>query len=153
MSSSVFLDTDIILDVFAKRVPFYGYAARLLTLIEQHHMTGYTSALIFSNLYYILRKLDSRSTAITHLQRLHALVEILAVEEQSIEFALHSPFTDFEDAIQYHVALQHRIPYVITRNIKDYKAADTQKLTVCTAEDYLTLWDASTRQSARPNGH
>ncbi len=141
--SSIFLDTDIILDVFAERHPFHEKAARVLTLIEERRITGCTSSLIFSNLYYILRRLRTREIAITNLRKLRSLIDILPVDERSIEFALNSSFTDFEDAIQYYAAKQHHISYLITRNIKDYKAADKKIITVCTAEDYLKLLDAS----------
>jgi predicted nucleic acid-binding protein len=139
----IFLDTDILLDVFAERHPFYKNAARVLTLIEKRHITGCTSSLIFANLYYIIRKLRSREAAVTHLRKLQALVTVLAVDERSIHFALNSAFADFEDAIQYYTAKQHHIKYLITRNTKDYKAADKTILTICTAEDYLKLWVAS----------
>lgn len=99
--SPIFLDTDIILDVFAQREPFYKAAASVLTLIEERQITGYTSSLIFANLFYILRKLSSREATLTHLRQLHSLVTVLAVDERNIDFALNSAFTDFEDAIQY----------------------------------------------------
>ena len=68
---------------------------------------------------------------------------VLAVDERSIDFALNSNFTDFEDAIQYYTARQHHIKYLLTRNTKDYKAADKNIITICTATDYLNLWKAS----------
>lgn len=141
--SPIFLDTDIILDVFAQREPFYKAAARVLTLIEERQIAGYTSSLIFANLFYILRKLSSREAALTHLRQLHSLVTVLAVDERTIDFALNSAFTDFEDAIQYSTAKQHHIKYLLTRNITDYNAADTTVMTICTAEDYLQFWKAS----------
>ena len=141
--SSIFLDTDIILDVFAERHPFYEKAASILTLIEERQIAGCTSSLIFSNLYYVLQRLRSRDIAITSLRKLHSLIDILAVDERNVVFALNSAFTDFEDAIQYHTAIQHHVTYLITRNIKDYKAADKTIITVCTAEDYLRFREAS----------
>lgn len=144
--SPIFLDTDILLDVFAQREPFYGDSARVLTLVEEHHLIGCTSSLIFANLYYILRRLRSREVAITALRKLHTLVTVLAVDARSIDFALHSAFTDFEDAIQYHTATQHQIAYLITRNVTDYQPADVTKMTICTPTEYLTLWNASVPQ-------
>ena len=141
--SSIFLDTDILIDVLAKRLPFYGDAARVLTLIEDRHVTGCTSSLIFSNLYYILRRLRSRDVAINSLRKLRAFMTVLAVDERSIDSALNSSFTDFEDAIQYYTARQHHIKYLITRNTRDYKAADKNLITICTATDYLKLWSSS----------
>lgn len=141
--SPIFLDTDILMDVFARREPFFIHAARVLTLVEERHIIGCTSSLIFSNLYYILRRLSSRDAAINHLRKLQTLVKTLTVDERSIDFALNSSFTDFEDAIQYHTAKQYQIRYLITRNIRDYNAADKRVITVCTAEDYLRLRELS----------
>ena len=149
--SPIFLDTDILLDVFAQREPFYGDSASVLTLVEEHHIIGCTSSLIFANLYDILRRLRSRDAAITYLRKLHTLVTVLAVDARTIDFALHSGFTDFEDAIQYHTAIQHQLTYLITRNITDYQAADQTKINICTPTEYLSLWNASlNRQEEEP---
>lgn len=94
----------------------------LLTLVEEHQMLGYTSALIFANLYSMLRRLRSREVALTSLRKLRTLVTVLAVDVQGIDFALYSAFSDFEEAIQYHTAIYHQIRYLITRNTDDYQA-------------------------------
>ena len=47
---NVFIDTDIILDLFSKRMPFYVHAALLFNLIDAGKLRGYVSSLIFSNL-------------------------------------------------------------------------------------------------------
>ena len=139
----IFLDANIFLDVFSQRLPFYPFSANVLTLVERQQIAGYTSSLNFSNLFYILRKQHSRDVALMYLRQLASLIKILPVDEQVITQALHSSFTDFEDAIQYHTATQHGVAYLITRNIKDYKAADKNDITVCTADEYLTLWHAT----------
>ncbi len=141
--SPIFLDNDIILDVLAKRHPFYHAAAKLMTLVEKRAIEGCTSSLIFSNLYYILRKLRSREIALNQLRKLRSIVNVLPVDDRAIDFALHSAFTDFEDAIQYHTAKQHPVKYLITRNTTDYKTGDTSQITICTAKDFLTLWEST----------
>lgn len=125
----VFIDTDIILDLFTQREPFYLPAAKLFTLIESRRIRGYVSSLIFSNLYYIIRKQRSREKAISILRKLKTLVTVLSVDDAIIELALSSQFSDFEDAIQYQTAKQHRIDCIITRNIKDFKESDIEALT------------------------
>ncbi|MCP4372422.1 MAG: PIN domain-containing protein, partial [Deltaproteobacteria bacterium] len=122
--SMIFLDSDIILDVFAKREPFYFPAARLFTLIEQKKVAACTSPLVFSNLHYILRRLLSKDAAILHLRTLKTFVSILPVDEQILDLALNSSFSDFEDAIQYYTAKRHNVRSLITRNTKDYPAKD-----------------------------
>lgn len=60
--------------------------------------------MIFSNLFYILRKLDTRKHTVDILQKLKLIVKILPVDEKIIELAFLSDFKDFEDAIQYYTA-------------------------------------------------
>jgi predicted nucleic acid-binding protein len=139
----IFLDANIFLDVFSQRFPFYPFSARVLTLVEQQQITGYTSSLNFSNLFYILRKQRSRDVALTHLRQLASFIKILPVDEQIITQALHSSFTDFEDAIQYYTAKRQQIPFLITQNTKDYTSVDRKIMQVVTPEEYLQLWKAS----------
>jgi len=47
--------------------------------------------------------------------------------------ALNSDFSDFEDAIQYFVAIENKIQVLITRNLKDYKTAN---ISIMTAEQF-----------------
>ena len=132
----IFIDSDIILDLLAKREPFYSYAAELFSLVEKGKILVYVSPLIFSNLYYIIRKLQSKEEALKSLKKLKLLVNILTIDEKLIELALISDFDDFEDAIQYYTAIENDIRFLITRNKKDYK---THAITIYTAEEYLKM--------------
>lgn len=85
-------------------------------------MRGYVSSLTFSNLYYILRKLESHNKVIAKLDSLSKMVNILRVDEQIIKNAISSSFPDFEDTIQYFSAIDSKkIDVIITGNTKDYK--------------------------------
>ena len=132
----IFIDSDIILDLFGKRMPFYKDAAELFLLIDKGNIEAFISPIIITNLHYILRKLKNKEQAIKNLQKLKLLVKILPVDEKIVELALASEFKDFEDAIQYYVAKENGINYLLTRNKKDYKKAD---ITIMTAEEYLKL--------------
>ena len=133
----IFVDSDIILDMLAKREPFYQYAAELFSLADEGKMDAFVSPLIFSNLYYILRKLNGRSNAIKSLHKLKVLVTVLPLDEKIIELALVAEFNDFEDAIQYYTAKENGIRHLITRNKKDYKKTD---INIYTAEEYLSIY-------------
>lgn len=134
----IFIDSDIILDVLAKRNPFYLHAAGLFTLIEQNKISAYTSPLVFSNIHYILRKLTSKEYAIQHLRKIRLIIDLLVIDEKIIDLALYSDFTDFEDAIQYYAAKNNEINFIITRNKKDYEKESI--IAICTAEEYLNIW-------------
>jgi predicted nucleic acid-binding protein len=134
----IFIDSDIILDLFAKREPFHQHAAELFSLVEKRAVKAFVSPIIMVNLNYVLRKLKNKEQAVKCLRKLKLLVKILPVDEKAIELALVSEFTDFEDAVQYYVAKMNGMDFLLTRNTKDYKKAD---ITVMTAEEYLDLYN------------
>ncbi|MEL6823927.1 MAG: PIN domain-containing protein [Calditrichota bacterium] len=134
-----FIDSDIILDLFAKREPFYESAALLFTLIEKKRLSGYTSPIVFANLHYILRKLKSPGSALEILRKLRTVISVLPVDERVIDRALNSGFSDFEDAIQYQCAMENNLDFIITRNKADYKKS---RLSVLDAEEFVEMWNA-----------
>jgi predicted nucleic acid-binding protein len=133
--TDLFIDTDVIIDFLIDRKPYSREAAIIFTLIEQKKLKGYASSLTFSNLYYVLRKLESHKKVISKLDSLSKILIILKVEEQTIRNALASGFPDFEDSIQYYCAIESKkIDTIITRNTKDYKNSE---IPIMTPGDYL----------------
>ncbi len=130
----LFVDTDIVFDLLMERTPFYIHAARLFTMAERKKAEVYISSLCFNNLDYLLSKQYGKAESRRILTQFKLLVKVLAVDDRIISLALSSSFTDFEDAIQYYTALENDIPVLITRNLKDYKAA---AVNVMTAETYM----------------
>jgi len=130
----IFVDTDIILDLLARREPFFTAAARLFSLAEQDNIHICVSSLAYANLFYILRKEHSSAIATTILKKLSRLVTILPVDSETVVLALDAGFSDFEDALQYHTALKKGVACLVTRNIKDFKRSSIE---VCTAEEFL----------------
>jgi predicted nucleic acid-binding protein len=133
--TDLFIDTDVIIDFLIDRKPFSREAAIIFTLIEQKKLKGFSSSLTFSNLYYVLRKIESHNKVISKLDSLSKMVGILKVEEQTIKNALASGFPDFEDSIQYFSAVDSKkIDVIITRNIRDFKKSE---IPVMTPGDFL----------------
>ena len=64
------------------------------------------------------------------------MLNVLPVNQDMVDKALHSGFTDFEDALQHQAAVAGGISIFITRNQKDFKKA---KMTICSAKEYLEL--------------
>ncbi|HEY4065148.1 MAG TPA: PIN domain-containing protein [Puia sp.] len=130
----VFIDTDIALDLLSERAPHYQPAAQLFTLADESRLAIYVSSLSFSNLHYLLSRIYSQAESRRILNLFKVLVKVLAVDDKIIDLSLNSAFKDFEDAIQYYTATENHLSILLTRNLKDYKAA---RITVMTAEDYL----------------
>jgi predicted nucleic acid-binding protein len=131
---SVFVDTDVILDLLAERKPFYDHAAMLFTLADAGEIQIHISALTIPNLHYILSGSMSRDQASMRLLQFKTLVTVLPLTDKVIDLGLSSAFRDVEDAFQYFTALEHNLQTVITRNLRDYK---TSTIAVMTAEQYL----------------
>jgi len=133
--TEIFIDTDVIIDFLIDRKPHSREAAIIFTLIEQKKLRGYVSSLTFSNLYYVLRKVESHSKVISKLDSISKILTILKVDQQIIKDSIASGFSDFEDSIQYNCALDFKkIDVLITRNTKDYKNSE---IPIMTPADYL----------------
>lgn len=132
--NKVFVDTDVVLDLLAARLPHFHFSAVLFTFAEMKKLELYTTPLILANTFYILRKQLGNDSAKNALRKLRILLHVIDSTESVIDKALNSDFSDFEDAIQYYTALEYRIPVILTRNIRDYKKTS---IVVQTPESYL----------------
>jgi predicted nucleic acid-binding protein len=135
----VFIDSDIILDLLLHREPFALPAACLFELGSTEKVQLVTTALILANVFYVLRKSSGNERAKMRLHELRSIVRIVPIDEKIVDFGLSSPFSDFEDSLQYYAAKEHGIPTLITRNIRDYRGSD---IAVQTAEEYITSREA-----------
>lgn len=124
MTRRVFVDADVILDLLLAREPFFAAAANLFLLFQENRIKGFTSPVVFANLFYMLRQAMSGGEAVATLRKLRLLLGVLPTDERVIDLALASSFVDFEDAIQYYTAAARDVDAVVTRNKKDYKSAE-----------------------------
>ena len=131
----IFIDSDIILDLLIKRNEFES-TAQLFTKINNKELMGFTSPLVFANVYYINTKYEGKTKSLENLRKLRQLLSILTIDENIIDEALIANATDFEDSIQYIAAEKNSIDFIITRNKKDYREC---KLPVLTASEFLKI--------------
>jgi predicted nucleic acid-binding protein len=135
--NSVLIDTNIVIDLLAKRKDFYAEAAALFSLSDKNKIILTISALTFANTNYVLSKQRSENAAREILRKFKVLVEILPLDDKLIELVLSdSAFADFEDGLQYYSALENKVDVIITRNKKDFKNA---KIPILTAKEYLAV--------------
>ena len=135
--NSVLIDTNIVINLLAKRKDFYAEAAALFSLSDKNKIILTISALTFANTNYVLSKQRSENAAREILRKFKVLVEILPLDDKLIELALSDgAFADFEDGLQYYSALENKVDVIITRNKKDFKNA---KIPILTAKEYLAV--------------
>ncbi|SFS47980.1 Predicted nucleic acid-binding protein, contains PIN domain [Porphyromonadaceae bacterium NLAE-zl-C104] len=131
---NLLIDTNIVVDLLSRRENFYQEAQELFTLADENDVKLFISALTFANTHYLLLRHLSENEARKVMIKFKLLVKILPLEDKILELALASDFRDFEDAIQYHTALENKLNIIITRNKKDFK---TSRIPVLTAKEYL----------------
>lgn len=131
---NLFLDTNIAVDLLAKREPFYSASAPIFAMGDRGMVQLFICSLSFSTIFYLLRRQVGKEKAMLILRSFRKLVRVLPVNDDIVDKALQSSFTDFEDAIQYYSAVESGIDTIITRNVKDFRNANAS---VMTPEEYL----------------
>lgn len=134
MSQKILIDSDICLDFITGRKPHFNHAEKLFWEIENTVFSGFVSPESFSNMFYILRSFYPASKIITKLKNLHSIVDVAIFTSTVIDSALNSEWADFEDAIQYHSAVETGCDAIITRNTADFKNSE---IPVYTAYGFL----------------
>jgi len=131
---NLFIDSDILLDALLLRHPHDSFAMEILSLTDSADFELYSSAHSLLDVYYFTSKIAGKIAAKKSLSLLEQKLNIVPTAKASIKSGLVSNFTDFEDAVQYAMALENNCQVIITRNIKDYIKSN---IAVMTAEQYL----------------
>ncbi len=132
----VFIDTNILLDVFLERVPFAYPAQRVWSMAERKQMQAAVSTLSVCNIFFILKKLASTEKAYLAIETLVETFKLIEVTPRIISKALAARLNDFEDAVQYFCALQAGAKLILSR---DPSGFGKSRLPVMDCNEYLTL--------------
>jgi predicted nucleic acid-binding protein len=121
----VLIDTSVVLDVLLNRAPFSANSKAIFDLAEEKRIIGYVSASSITDIFYIANK-EFKDNEIVYqaIERLDALFLIVPVSKFTITDALALRWKDFEDAVQFMVAKENDITYIITQNVADFKTSD-----------------------------
>lgn len=120
----VFLDTNVVIDFYARREDFFFPASVIIDLAYKKRIDIFVSSLTFVNAFFILRKTYHKENLYLKLNRLAAICTITKIDEGIIKACLQDEVADFEDAVQYASAKTSDVDVVVTRNPKHFKAFD-----------------------------
>ncbi|MEK7449236.1 MAG: PIN domain-containing protein [Planctomycetota bacterium] len=132
----IFIDTDIFLDTILGRKPHNDFSNKLINLCEKNEIGGYTSSLVIANIYYIINKIANHQKAIHAISKIRSLVTVLSFTDKEIGESINAGFGDFEDGVQYFIAVNNKIDCIITRNTKDFQKAS---ITILTPKEFLQI--------------
>ena len=117
---TVFVDTNILLDVLLNREEFNQHAVAVWKACETKKINGVVSAVSINNIYYVCAKHLGRQKALEAIRLILAVFKVVALDEKILRLAADSPGKDFEDAIQLYSALEAGAFCIVTRNARDF---------------------------------
>ena len=130
----VFVDTNVLLDVLARREPFFADSARIWSLAERGIIEGQVSVISFNNIYYVVRRAANRKVADQALRLIRNVFTAVPLSAQILSQAIDAGFSDFEDAIQFHSAVHAGAFCLVTRDTGHFPEAG---LTVLSPAEFL----------------
>lgn len=119
MRNRIFLDTNILADLFLDRRPYSDHTLLLLNSSKDNGWELSCSALTVANLLYLMRRLDD-SVKQKALGIIQQYVVILDLKAEHLIGAMSLYSNDVEDAIQMQVALTNNQDIIITRDLKGF---------------------------------
>ena len=132
----IFIDTNIFIDILLDREPFSESSALIYKLCENGLVEGYIAPITVNNIHYICRKAHNLAAIKAFLHKVSKDFMIVPMDSITIEKANSLSIGDYEDALQYAMALQIGAEYLVTRNTKDFKHMTHIK--VCTPEMFIS---------------
>ncbi len=129
----VTIDLNVILDVFLARD---GYVAslELLTLCKDGKIRCCLPSHGVPTIYYLLKKNLGHERAIETVTSLIDFIDIVPVSKATLRTALEINLSDFEDSVIVASALESKSEFIITSNLKDFKASPVSAIS---AEQFM----------------
>lgn len=117
----VLIDTNVILDVWLAREPFWRDSASLIGNIEKKEIEGIVAPTTITTLHDLGKKVLGEDKARQLLERLLEICKVGSISSKTFKQALKSRITDFEDAVIEAVSESSKVELIATRNIKDFR--------------------------------
>ena len=132
----ILIDTNVILDFFLSREPYFAEAKQLFEIIRKEEIEAFTTASSITDIYYIVAKRQGKDFARGTIMRLIAVFGIITVSGEDCSDALHLPFEDFEDALITVCAKKEDMSFIISNDSK-FIQIDSQLATVVSSHDFI----------------
>lgn len=115
------IDTNVIVDVLTGREPFFADSSRVLDRAERGEYVAWICATTVTTVFYLVRRHLGVEATLEKMKDLTAVCTVAPVNQAVIDAALHSRFSDFEDAVLHHSAVTAGADCIVTRNEADFR--------------------------------
>jgi len=117
MVNKIFLDTNIIVDLFLEREYELDAIEQIFKLAEKEEIDLYISESMIATTFYILQK--HKIDTLSLFREICKTVNVIPFAKDILYYPLEK-YTDAEDGILYFLASKRKMNYFITRNVKDF---------------------------------
>jgi len=121
-----------------KRINFYEQSQDFFTYALDNTVEIFVSTLSFANTHYILSEQMKKPRVRNTLRKFKTLVTVATFDDKILELSLGDEFKDFEDGIQYFIALENSCEVVVTRNKKDFR---NSQIPILSPKEFLSISD------------
>lgn len=125
----VMFDTNILLDVFQKRSPYYHDSALCIDAVLEGKLEGWLPAHAITTFFYLLARYGNTVLARDAVSWLLNRFMISPCDQNLLKNACDSEMEDFEDAVVAWSSKQNDCKYIVTRNTKDFSRSPIQPIT------------------------
>ena len=116
----IVIDTNVVVDVLARREPFFEQSEAVVRFVATGGAEGAITANTVTDLYYLLSKHMAKEAAKTALRALMDMLSVVAVTENECLAALNLPMSDYEDALMACCAKSWAADVIITRDMRHF---------------------------------
>ncbi len=120
------IDINVLLDVAQQR-PGAPESARLLSLCGRQH-EGWLAWHSIATLAYLIERQTSSVSGRALIRGILVWADVAKTGRPDVLAALELPMRDFEDALQVAAAMACGAQFIITRNVRDFKASPVPAL-------------------------
>ncbi|MCF8243325.1 MAG: PIN domain-containing protein [Melioribacteraceae bacterium] len=123
------VDTDILLDIALKRMPFFEDSVKVVDQVQNKKFIGFIAWHTISNFYYLTASGSEKKKAKEFIKDFVEFVNVAQTNTADVKKAVQLKVPDFEDALQISAAMACNADFIITRNVKHYKNSPIAALT------------------------
>ena len=122
MFSKIFIDANVLLDLFDVARVSHEYSLRLYQYLLSNNVELYTSCDIITTLYYVNSKKD-KEQALINIHKINKTLKVIEFSNPEVEATCtlmieDSDYNDLEDTIQYILAKKYECDFIISNDQK-----------------------------------
>lgn len=116
----LFLDTNVLIDLYQERHPFYEDVKKLQIMEEFGDAELWASAKSFTDIYYVMRKDCAGSDILRGFDASFEFLRICSIEGEDVKNAVRLEWMDFEDCLIEMAAQKVKADFLLTRDASGF---------------------------------